>query len=120
MQQMSPGKYTLPKETWDAYVEEQRRVMIGYDPGHSSSAVVVHAPVPDDIESDDELRARVWYVAGKEPLPGGAKLEEIAGRYGLSRRKREISSRATQPIALREFDDREVYKREYLGRWSKP
>ncbi len=50
------------------------------------------------METDDELRARVQYVAGdiRELGVSGGKLDEVAWRYNLKRRKRDVER--TQPI----------------------
>ena len=69
------------------------------------TAAVALPPVKDGFETDDELRARVRYVTGASALPGGAKLDEIAARFGLKRR---------QP------DGREAMKKAYYEIWGTP
>jgi len=51
-------------------------------------------PTPGRVESDDELRLRLLYVAGDGPqlrrvieLATGLRLDELAWCYGLSRRR---------------------------------
>ncbi len=50
------------------------------------------------METDDQLRIRIRYVAGdsREFGAAGAKLDEVADRYGLKRRR--IDSEETAPI----------------------
>ncbi len=45
--------------------------------------------VRTDLETDEELRARLFYVTGERALgmASGTQLDEIAYRYNLKRRK---------------------------------
>ncbi len=50
------------------------------------------------METDDQLRARIRYVAGdiRDLAHSGEKLDEVAWRFDLKRRK--IDRETTQPI----------------------
>ncbi len=89
-------------------VDRLNRLMIGYDPGFDDKAVAaLYAAFPParepGMETDEELRIRLVYVAGEAELAReirfGGKLDDIAARYGLKRRKKEtLSSRKTDPV----------------------
>lgn len=58
----------------------------------ADAARAARAPISSDVESDDELRARVRYVAGNDAVTLHhihEALEAVAERYGLKRRARE-------------------------------
>lgn len=66
------------------------------------------------METDDELRERIRYVAGdiRELGVSNGKLDEVAWRYSLKRRKRDVER--TQPIVRPALPD------TYLAPWETP
>jgi hypothetical protein len=95
---------------------QRSKLYVGYDPGADDKVFAqVYATMPGyngiahlgdaevDMETDDELRARIVYVAGEVELTRrlrlNAKLDAIAEEYGLKRRRKDRET--TQPIARR-------------------
>lgn len=91
------------RRLYDARIDEVEKLMLGFDPGFDDKTLMSYVPsVKTDptMESDDELRARIVYVAGEREvvrrLQLGVKLDAIAEEYGLKRRKRDREE--TQPV----------------------
>lgn len=109
--------------------EKATRLYLGFDPGfdekmfnelYSTAYSAVPAPKGDPtMESDEELRMRLVYITGEAELVRelrlGVKLDALAERYKLARRKKDRE--ATQPIKREPLTDRN-WEREYLAQWA--
>lgn len=107
-----PGTYTIRPSQLHMVQQvpvsflPEPRMMVGVDCGLEMDAAAVYAAFPPEekpnMETDDELRQRIAYVAGEAELVRdqrlGMKLDAIAERYGLRRRKRDADDRAERLI----------------------
>lgn len=105
----------------DARAEaEVQRYLLAFDPDCAAADHVANAMLysysetfkEHRMETDDQLRIRIRYVAGdsRELGAAGAKLDEVADRYGLKRRK------IKQAPLFPDYD--KAFMRDYLGQWK--
>ncbi len=78
---------------YDGVLKRVEHSMIDFDRAQMQKCVATADPLK---ESDEDLLARIVYVAGEQKIRPGVNLDDLAARYGLKRRT--TLTEKTQPI----------------------